>query len=631
MITFFLMGFGVDADAQVKMSFPKSSKAKKYFKKGVKYFKSGDYDNALKSFDKSISKEPNFVKSYIYKASINYKIKNYLECENNYKKALEIDSMYDMDIYYSLGIVLEYQQKLEESLKYYQTFLKKSDKNGRLENKSKVKIRNIPYRIFAKKNPVPFDPIILGDNINTSNLEYLPALTGDNQNMIFTRRINRQEDFFISSFENNEWQEAKPIRELNTRNNEGAHSISPDGKKMFFTVCDRSRTYGSCDLVYSEKNKEKWSKPINLGKSINSKFWESQPSISSDGKTLYFASNRPGGIGGKDIWFSNLDVNNKWSSPVCVDTSINTKFDEMTPFIHSDNKTLYFTSNGHPGMGGTDLFLSRKINNKWTKAKNLGYPINTKNNEGALFVTLDGKRAFFSSDRKNKKDLDIFYFDINEDIKPNLVTYVKGIVVDNDTKDALKAELELFNNETGEKVMDIKTELDSFFLPLPYGVNYNLTVKKSGYTFYSGSFKLKDVNTNINPYVLNISLNKLSNQNSNTESSPIVLNNIFFKSNSFELDTVLSKIELRNLLKLLTDNEGLKLKIIGHTDNIGDEAYNLNLSKERAKSVFDYLIENKINKERLDFVGKGETKPIDTNETEEGRRKNRRTEFVIKY
>lgn len=626
-----LMGFSIDTDAQEKVKYPNNSKAKKHFNKGVKYFKTGDYANALKYFDKTILKEPEFIKSYIYKASINYKNKNFKECENNYKNALKIDSLYDADIYYSLAIVLEDQMKLEEALTNYLKFLNSSEKNGRLEKKAKIKIKNIPFRIVALKNPVPFDPVIVGENINTPHLEYLPALTGDNHNMIFTRRINHQEDFFISSFENNKWQQAKPIIELNTRNNEGAHSISPDGRKMFFTVCDRSRTFGSCDLVVSEKRKGKWSKPLNLGKTINSTYWESQPSISSDGKTLYFVSDRPGCKGGKDIWYTQLDINNKWSFPICLDTTINTIFDDMAPYIHSDNKTLYFTSNGHPGMGGTDLFLSRKINNNWTKAKNLGYPINTQNNEGALFVTLDGKKAFFSSDRKENKNLDIYYFNVPDNIKPDMVTYIKGIVLDQESEKPLKANIVLYNNETGETVINLRTDLDTFFLALPYGIDYNLTVEQTGYAFYSDAFKLKESNTKINPFTLNISLSKILKHGENSESPPIVLNNIFFKSNSYELDTLLSKIELGNLLSLLKNNEGLNLKIIGHTDNVGDDFYNLDLSEKRAKSVYEFLINNNVGSLRLSFKGMGETIPIDTNETKEGRRKNRRTEFVILY
>lgn len=618
--------------AQVKLRYPTEKKAKKYFKKAIKLFQKKDYNKAIKYFDKTIKFEPGFVKSYYYKAGIYYELKEYQKSELEYKKALNIDSLYNTDIYYSLAVLQEKQNKLSDALSSYKLFLKKSNKTGKLENKARVKIKNIPFLIEELKKEVTFHPIKLGEGINTINSEYLPALTGDKQSIIFTRRINHQEDLYISKFVDGKWQTATPIRELNTRSDEGAHTLSPDGKTLVFTICDRRRTYGNCDLFISYKRNGKWSSPKNLGKTVNSPYWDSQPSISADGNTLYFSSNRPGGIGGKDIWMSQKIKLNKWSKPVCLDSMINTILNEETPFIHVDNRTLYFTSNGHVGMGGKDLFLSKKEGNHWSKAVNLGYPINTPNEEGALFVSLDGNEGFFSTDRnsKNYKNLDIYYFKFPDKFKPEPVTYVKGVVLDKEDKTPINAIINLYN-DLGEKIDSINYTTDSFFVSLPLGNNYNLTVRKTGYVFYSDRFVLDKKNSLTHPTRLKIELTKISKNKVNKESEPIVLKNIIFNTNSAEINTVKSRIELETLTRLLLDNPEIKIKISGHTDNVGDEHYNMKLSLNRAKAVYDYLVARDISSERLLYNGCGETRPVSTNDTKKGRQINRRVEFIIIY
>ncbi|HEB62057.1 MAG TPA: tetratricopeptide repeat protein [Bacteroidetes bacterium] len=628
-ILFLLIVFGtVSLNAQSYL--PKNKKAKKYYKQGRKKFEAGDFDKAIKYFEKTLNKEPDFIPVYYQLASIFYKRKEFQKSEDYYKKSIKIDSSFNVQVYYSLAIVLEKQGKLQEALKYYKRFLTKSNINGDLEKKALKKIKNIPFRIFALSHPVSFEPKSIGNNINTINNEYLPVLTGDNSKLIFTRRINSQEDFYMSIKKDGKWQKAIPVKELNTPANEGAHTLTPDGKTIYFTVCDRSRSYGSCDLFMSNKENGKWTEPVNLGEIINSPFWESQPSISVDRKTLYFASNRPGGIGGKDIWVSTKDKAGRWTKPVCLDTTVNTIADEKAPYIHPDNKTLYFTSSGHTGMGGLDLFLSKKVKGKWTDAKNLGYPVNTKNDEGALFVSLDGKTAYFSTDRaeSKRKNLDIYYFDLDTVLQPEKVTYVKGIVFDKKSLVKLSAKLELYDNSTGEKILDKRTDKDTFLLPLKIGIDYNFSVSKKGYLFYSGRFNLNRKNTIIEPYELKISLTKIDDMVKHG-SQPVVLPNIFFEYKSAVLDTIGSGAELNKLIKLLKNNPETSIRIIGHTDNVGSESYNLQLSQKRAKAVYDYLISKNIAENRMEYIGYGETKPISSNDTEKGRSKNRRIEFEI--
>jgi len=610
-----------------------NKKSLKYLRKGIGFYNKHKYIKSLKYFDKSILADTSFVKPHLYKASLFYELKQYEKSRKEYTNILKNHPNYNSNIYYSLGVLSEKQNKLKDAFSYYKLFLDKSNKKGKRVSIAKMKIRNLPFIIKAKNNPIAFDPIPMNSAINSNLSEYLPTLSGDNKEIIFTRRIHGQEDFYRSKFENGNWQKAEPIIELNTNSNEGVHTLTSDGKTLIFTLCDKRKTFGSCDLFLSRKKNNLWSEPINLGKTINSPYWDSQPSISSDGKTLFFSSNRPGGFGGKDIWVSYWKDNNKWTKPIPLDSTINTKNDEQTPFIHADNTTLYFTSNGHPGMGGTDLYYSNKENGKWTHATNLGYPINTKYDEGALFVSLDGKYGYFSVDRKTKdnKNIDIYYFELPEIIKPKPVTYVKGIVLDSKNENALNAKITLFDNNTGQEIQSLYTNEDTFFIALPSGIDYNMSVKKQGYAFYSNRFVLSDSNTVFDPLKIVIKMIPFDNKNNITSYKPIVLKNIFFESNSSKLNTDKSKIELDNLYKLLSSNPRIKIEIIGHTDNVGDDDFNLKLSKQRAESIEKYLLNHKIADDRIITIGYGETQPIVPNTNSENRRKNRRVEFKIVY
>ena len=607
----------------------KGTKAEKLYEKAITNFNKKDFDKASNYFKKTIQAAPGFIKPYLYLASISFERSDFQSSEVYYKKALFIDSLYTPDIYYSLAVVLEKQGMYEEALKHYERYISSQPKNPGMLRKAKTGSEKLKIRLKLQNQPVFFKPVPLGYEINTSESEYFPVLTGDNQKMIFTRRVLGKEDFFEADYKNGEWTNVKPISEINSPGNEGANTITIDGKTMIFTVCESRQRFGSCDLFITVKKDGKWTEIKNMGPVINSEYWDSHPSISHDGKTLYFASDRPGGIGGKDIWVSNIDDKVGWSKPECLDTNVNTRFDDFTPFIHADNNTLYFTSTGHEGMGSSDLFMSKKVNGNWTKAVNLGYPINTEDHEGGIFITLDGKTAYFCTDRfqTKVKNLDIYSFDIPLKIKPEPVSYVKGVVFDYETKEILNSEINIFDNINSNLVKTIINSQDSFLIALPGGIDYNFTVKKKGYIFHSERFLLPDNLPDLKPFNLKIALKKLGS--GALDSNPFVLNNIFFDYNSSELDTIRSASELQNLISLLKDNPELNIRINGHTDNEGSDEYNSILSEKRAKSVYDHLIKKNINKIRLSFKGFGETTPVASNEDEYGRQLNRRTEFEI--
>lgn len=434
----------------------------------------------------------------------------------------------------------------------YRTFLQQSagNKHKRWQATAQHDLECIAFRRQAKANPVPFNPTNMGANVNSVYDEYLPTLTADGQTLILTRRDQQQEDFYECRLqEDGQWSPARRMDEpLNSDNNEGAACISQDGRIMILTICEREDGFGRCDLYRSYQHDGKWSRPRNLGRTVNGASWESQPSLSIDGKTLYFVSTRPGGYGGYDIWKTTLR-DGHWTQPVNLGPSINTPGDEKSPFIAFDNKTFYFSSNGHMGMGGMDLFVAERIDDTaWSRPKNLGYPINTLRDESSLIVSPDGSTAIFSSDQYGGIGLlDLYSFSLPEELRPQPVEYVDEIV-------------------EAAPSLEVGT-----------------------------SIELKNVSFETG------------------------------KSNLYEI----SYVDLDKVVELMTLNPTMHIELGGHTDNVGNSAFNQKLSEQRAKAVYDYLIGKGISNSRLSYKGYGPSRPIADNSTEEGRSQNRRTEFTI--
>ena len=370
--------------------------------------------------------------------------------------------------------------------------------------------------------------------------------------------------------------------------------------------------------------------PKNAGGIVNSNYWEAQPGFSSDGKYLYFASNRPGGQGKKDVWRAELlgfdgNGNIHWQNPVNLGPKVNTEGNEISPFIHPNNKNFYFASDIHIGMGGFDVFMSEiRHDSIFSDPENLGYPINTFNDEQGLFISADGKTAYFSSARNEKTGLDIYSFILDEEIRPEPVTYVHAKVVDAKTKVPVNAGIELVNlTESHEEKRLESTDMDGeILLCLPVGYNYAFSVSKEGYLFFSESFTLRTAKSIYNPYDLLIELKPVE------IGSEMNLYNVYFETDSFRILPE-SETELQKLVGFLKTNPDLKVEVQGHTDNTGNTAKNQKLSEQRAKSVSDYLVENEISRQRLTSAGYGETKPVASNETDEGKRLNRRTTIKI--
>ena len=612
--------------AQERQYSTKNKEAIKYFALANQSLDDNLYDEAIDLLQKAIDEDSRFIEAHAVLADVLRGRWRWTEAAGQYREVLKIDSEFNNTFYFKLGDCEIHTAKYGDANQHLEKYLSYPNLTPQTAYIAKKLLADANFSIDAIQHPVPFNPINLGPEINTADDEYMPAITADENTLIFTRKINNNEDFYQSVKVNGKWQTATYLsNQINTpQYNEGSQSLSLNGKVLFFTGCNRPDGLGRCDIYISIKKGNEWTKPFDIAPPINTPGWESQPSISADGRTLYFVSNRKGGFGGYDIWKSNL-TEKGWSEPENLGPNINTAFDEQSPFIHADDSTLYFCSNGWPGLGGMDLFVSRLgKDGKWQKPTNLGYPINSSGDENGLTTTANGNYAFFASNKLNGYGgFDIYTFELPPALRPHQVTYVKGTVMDAITKKPLEASVDILDLEKNDPVyQDYSSEEEGYFLAtITTGKDYALNIAKEGYLFYSGNFSLKGRVTK-DPFNITVYLQPIE------VGSKVVLQNIFFATNKFDLQDE-SRTELQKLIDFLTQNPKLKIEVSGHTDNKGTMQANQVLSENRARSVYQYLIANGISADRLSFKGFGQTQPIASNDTEDGRSQNRRTEFKI--
>ncbi len=622
-----------------------NKKAVKYFEDSKKMFQIRKDADAEKLIKKAIEEDPQFIEAHSAYADFLMGNNRVKEAIPLYEKAIQLNPKVFIDNNFYLGGAYLHEALYEKAIPCFELILKTERINPNLKDEAARFIKNARFGAEAVKHPQPFKPVNVGAGINTANYEYFPALTADGNTFLFTRNIREgegvtatgQEDFYVSKKVNNVWQTANPITSVNTLGNEGAPSLSADGEIMFFASCmemtgdygssDR-KGYGSCDIFYAQKINGKWTRPRNAGSTINTKNWETQPSFSSDGKTLYFIRGivTREGIKNPDIYFSTIGEDGKFSEPVRLSDNINTPEGEESVFIHPDNQSLYFSSEGHPGMGGLDIFVSKKqADGSWGKAINLGYPINTFVDDNSCVVDANGKLAYFASEREGGfGGLDIYQFDLPESVRPEKITYVKGLTYNAKTKVPVDASFELIDLETQQSVTSAySNSAGEFLVTLTSNHNYLVNVSKPGFLFYSDNFSLKDKVADYNkPYQLQIPLQPI-------DTGIIELKNIFFDVNKADLKAE-SKAELQKIIAFLKANPTLKVEFSGHTDNSGDKVFNKTLSNNRAKAIYDYVIEKgPIPAANLSYKGYGDTKPKAPNDSPENKAKNRRTELKV--
>ncbi len=618
------------------------SKAIKLFEKGLDAYNKKEDDEAIKYLESALEKDPKFYECWDVLSRLYYESGNKKDALIALYRMVEIEPEKRPSDWYYIAIVEKDDQNYEKALNAFNTYLSFRDYDlKRIELAQRLK-KDCEFALWAINNPVPYAPLNLGPMINTADPEYLPCLTADDQLILFTRRINdvmapegKQDNLYYTvRDEEKNWRMAVPLKGINSEFNEGAASISANGNTLVFTACAYYGDYGlgrrglgSCDLFISSQEGNGWSAPENMGEEVNTANWESQPSLSSDGNTIYFirAPKKRDKDVNQEIFVSHRNENGEWSKAEKLPEGINTPYKEETVLIHPDGHTLYFSSNGHPGMGGLDIFMSRMDENgNWGEVKNLGYPINTPNDENSLMVSTNGELAYFSSNMEGGfGSFDIYSFELYPEARPMAVTYMKGKVYDAQTEKPISARFQLIDLSTSEIIYSAFTEAvnGEFLIPITYGNDYALNVEKEGYLFFSENFELTN-NVEGEPFFMNVPLMKIE------VGSELILRNVFFETDMYDLKPE-SKVELDKLIAFLNGNPAVKIEIDGHTDNQGNESHNKSLSTERAKSVYTYLVDKGISGDRLTYKGFASQNPIADNDTEEGRARNRRTSIQI--
>lgn len=617
-------------------------KAQNYYVNAQEAMRDGRYEVAQVFYEKAIERDPNFLHPKFDLAQLYIMSGDMEKSKGMMESIVQADPMYTPSLILNLALLEMNEANYDKAKAYYEQYMSLAPPESPSYYEAQLGVANCEFAKKAIANPVDFEPENLGKNINSPTNEYFPALTADEQTILFTRLLkSRQspdgfdEDFYFAERdENGVWKMAyNPGPPINSPYKEGAPTLSPDGKYIIFTSCEHfgdygagKRGYGSCDLFISERQGKRWSKPQNMGPLINSRNWETQPSFASDGKTLYFIrgiKDRSGDMK-SDIYVSEL-TNGRWSNATALPSNINSRDDEESVFIHPDNQTLYFSSRGHIGMGDMDIYVSRRQpDGSWGNPANLGYPINTSGQENSFHVSASGTFALIASDREGGYGgLDLYSFELPEHARPNRVTYLKGTITDAKTNEALEARFELIDLVTGDTVVRSYSDERSgrFLVVLPAGKQYALLADRKGYLYHSENFELQ-LDENTTHYENNISLQPIEAGRS------VVLKNVFFDTDKFDLKSR-SRTELNKLTQVMNDNPNIKIEISGHTDNQGSKESNQVLSENRAKAVHDYLLNAGIAADRLTFKGYGQDQPIASNDSENGRAQNRRTEFKV--
>jgi outer membrane protein OmpA-like peptidoglycan-associated protein len=620
-----------------QMNAQKSSKAAPLCEKAKKAMQLQDFTKAMDYLNQAQSKDPDYADIYIMKGDIfNFTLRSDLAMVN-YQRAIDLIGDPDPMLYYIAGNEGAKCGEYEYALKTLQHFLQTGLQYSDVLPEVQKTIANCKFAIEAKKNPMQYELVNLGSTINSEWDEYLAAITADDEQIVFTVKRPRdkgtvcafclnEEDLYASRKSVGEWLPREALSApVKSGYNEGAQCLSPDGKYLLYTMCDADFGMGSCDLYWVKRIGDRWSRPRNFGAPVNTSSWESQPSMAADGMTVYFASSRAGGFGGMDIWKTTMTAEGEFSIPENLGPAINTPGDDAAPFIHSDGRTLYFASNGRVGMGGYDLYYSTlQADGTWSEPINMGYPINSPADEINIFINASGTVAYIASDKDGGfGGLDLYSFVLDDQLRPNPVTYIKGHVRDAFSGEPLAARIEMIDLNTKQLLTSTSSDpqTGSYLACVHTGGNILLNVSHPDYPFFSENFQIEKTYTELSPYLKDISLQPTD------VGTVVTLKNVFFDFDKTELKPE-SFVELDKLVSYLQQNS-LRIEIGGHTDNQGSDEYNDRLSENRAKAVYDYLVQKGIPANRLQYKGYGMRVPVADNSTEEGRAANRRTEFKI--
>lgn len=634
----FILTFQIGTFSLVAANPTASKKEIKSYETAVILINEGKYKQALPMLNKLTLDNNKFVEAYWTLADLHKKMGNIPKQISTLQRIAKEKAPRYHNTVMRLAEAYHENCNYEEAIKTYQLI---PESQSSYYKKALKEIEQCKDGLELMQHPVPFEAKNMGPNINSLYDDYWPSITADEGWFSLTVKLGKMEgesefgkgvheDIFISKKEDGQWGKVKNAgQSMNTIGNEGAQSLSLDSRYMFFVACDRRTGLGGCDIYYCIRQGDDWSAAINPGITLNTKHWETCPSLSPTGDVLYFASNRPGGKGKSDIWKSKVTIMDngmlQFSEPENLDPVINTEEDEFSPFIHADNHSLFFSSKGHKGLGGYDIFVTYREGNTWSKPRNLGYPINTCKDDIGFVVNAYGDKAYFSSDgqENNGQGRDIYEIKLGEgNFRPaKKMKYAKGKIVDAETKKPMQAKIDIFSiksNETVFRSMSDKKD-GEFVACVPEDEDFGIHVNKKGYLFHSDYFATRD----------SFKFEKKGVKMEKIEiGKKIILKNIFFDFDKFTLKKE-SYMELDRLVAFLKENPRVRIELSGHTDIKGSHDYNITLSENRALAAFNYLVNKGIAKNRMEHKGYGPDKPIADNATDEGRALNRRTEITI--
>ncbi|MBU2912827.1 OmpA family protein [Reichenbachiella agariperforans] len=626
----------VDSHAQYTSYHSEDKKALRDYEEARQLLKRAQFREAMEPMLDAVERDPDFIEVWLALGSASNRLGWDSLSFVYFKKAIRIDPDYPKSkyAYHAIGEQFYKDAVYDSAEAYLEHYIRTIPNDPVKETVAKSMIMDCRFALQALLNPFEYNIRQLADHANSFQLQYFPALSVDQQKLYFTRRVGMNnyddEDIYFCEYDSASqvWSVPASVSDqINSEFNEGAASLSADERTLVFTSCDGRRGYGSCDIYIAQKVGDDWSKPENIGKAVNSAAWEAQPSLSADGRTILFVSNRRGGYGGKDIWMSTKNRRGEWQSAINLGKRINSNKDEISPFIHANGETIYFSSNGHEGLGGLDIYMSEiERDSLWKFPVNLGYPLNDEHDQVSLYIASDSKTGVYTIEKLTKTGFQskLYAFDLPDRFQvTNQSAYLKGRVVDADNHSPITAEIQVYhlsnNHFYSELTSDAKT--GAYTLVLTEGNRYGIYVTSPGYMFVDFSFTLEDLKS-FDQNLLDIELQPIKVGASST------LGNVFFDHDDASLKPE-SMSELRVVYYFLRQNPKLKMEIAGHSDSEGSESYNLELSMRRAKTVHDFLISKGISPSQLSYKGYGESRLLYTGENPHLLAENRRIEFLV--
>jgi outer membrane protein OmpA-like peptidoglycan-associated protein len=629
LLCLFVIVIAGSAKAQVILSTNK--KALKIYNQGAKLQAGRDFIGAIGKYDAAIQKDSSFAEAY-HQAGGAYTILQkperalvyYIELAKRFSAAPRYIGA-QLKIAEASFAVGEYK----EALAHADIYLSFIDSKSKYYSRITAIKRNSQFALTRIEHPLNFNPRPLKYPINQFKQQYFPVLSADQSSLFFIKRDASEQIYVAKKTDQGDWSEPVPIDSaITSKYNEGTCSVSADGRTMVFTSCMRHDGFGSCDLYITHKTGAHWSKPKNIGRPINSSAWDSQPALTADGKTLFYVSDRKGGIGQRDIWVSYSLEEGGWSNPKNLGPDINTSSDDISPYIHVNEQTLFFATDARTGFGGFDIYFSEKDSSgNWGEPENFGYPINSHNDELAMFITADGAQGYYSHETNKGTELlsKLYVIDIPDEITlKHRSSYVTGEIYDSLSSKPLRANVQLFNMTTGQATSQVFSDgaNGKYLMVLTEGAEYALFVEAENYLFKSYHFDLANDSIGMAGIIANIALSPIEGGEKTT------LNSVLFELDSYALSEK-SYIALLFVADYLKIHPELNIEIAGHTDDTGTDAHNLTLSENRAASVYDFLLINGVAPETITYHGYGSSQPVASNKNDIGRIKNRRIELVV--